>query len=80
MVEVYGKLIKDLEGLHAEMVDGPKKTAFNNGIEKAREELRYFTNAYAIVEKSSQAYREVESIEAYRDFVRDEVNQETVTA
>ena len=75
MAMQYDALIKHLMKQEAELIDGPKKSAFLTAIKKAKKDKQYFIDAQEGLAKKTELYTEIEALEAYRDFL-----SETVTA
>ncbi len=76
LVELWAKYVGKLDGIRTEMRDGPKREALDHTIETARVELKFFTDAFNTVKENADSLREIQGIEAYRDFLRSEVNEE----
>lgn len=75
----YEALIKHLQKLEADLVDGPRKKAVRKAIKSAKQDEDFFTQELADLPEKSKLYAEIESLEAYRDFLSETVT-ETVTA
>ena len=75
----YEALIKHLQKLEADLVDGPRKKAVRKAIKSAKQDEDFFTQELADLPEKSKLYAEIESLEAYRDFLSETVI-ETVTA
>ena len=77
LIEIYDKLIasmiEDYKSLEGQPALQEKMKAH---ILKARENSRYFIRAYELVRDDAEAYRQIESVQAYRDFLIDDVNLE----